>query len=376
MSSPKEPTVPDLRLGPYEAAAQPKPAAAHPHAYGPPVPERDRADWEGMGYEGWADPDLVRARLAAGADPDGGEWPPLHRAAEGGTPESVAELARLVADVDALDGNGLTALWEAVAHGRAESAAVLLAAGADAWTPRIAGRSPGSIALSTELAGLFAPLPGAVPRGPAEVAAQGAADQQASVFGGLLTEGLSVAFVSGITEEEAVRRLGADPEHCPVLDPDADPGPYGTGPDGFDPVEDGAERFIGVTGVPGGCVLIQPAWFGAAADAVLEAVSPGGRAYGVYFNPKGGTFGQLSVDGRASEHEEIGLSVREGSPESHWVHRFWQRGPYGGQDGPPYEARALAYACGQAELRIEDSRAVAGPPHRWVELPEGSPLLT
>ncbi|MFF3209834.1 ankyrin repeat domain-containing protein [Streptomyces sp. NPDC002886] len=365
--------------GASDILAQPKPAW-YSDVYVPPAPERDRADWEGMGYEGWADPELIRARLAAGADPDpdpdGGHFgSPLHRIAESGRPESVAELAGLVADVDALDhldGSGVTALWEAVAHGRADNAAALLAAGADAWTPRIAGRSPGSLALSTDMAALFADLPGAVPRSAQEVTAQREADEQALVFRGIHTEGLSVAFVAGITEDEAVRRLGTDPERCRVLDLDREPGPYGTGPDGFDPSAEEAERFIGVTGVPGGCVLIQPFWYGASTPKVLRALSPGGRAYGVYFNAAGGTFGQLSVDGREDEHEEIGLPPYEGSPEGHWLHRFWQWGPEEDLRG----ARSLAYACARAGMRLEDGRAVEGPPRRWVELPADSPLLS
>ncbi|MFF7497937.1 ankyrin repeat domain-containing protein [Streptomyces lavendulae] len=336
----------------------------------PPGPEAPRADWQGMGYEGWGDPGLIRSRLAAGADPQDPVERPLHRLAGQGAEESVAELARLVTDVDAVDEEGRTPLWQAVAHGRADNAAALLAAGADAWTPRVAGRSPGSLALTTELAPLFADLPGAVHPDPARVAAQRAADEQARVFRGVHTEGLAVAFVAGVDEEEVIRRLGADPDRVPVLDLDAEPGPYGTGPDGFDPYGPRARWFLGVSGVPGGCVLTHPSGYLASSPAVLAAVSPGGRAYGVYFNPKGGTFGHLSVDGGAVHHEEIGLHAGEDSPEGFWLHRFWQWGPYGDM----YGTGSLAYACDRAHLRITDPGPVLGPPRRWVELPTDSPL--
>lgn len=336
----------------------------------PPASEADRADWQGMGYEGWGDPELIRSRLAGGADPEDAEARPLHRVAGRGAEESVAELARLVTDVDAVDGSGETPLWHAVAHGRADNAAALLAAGADAWTPRVAGRSPGSLALTTELAPLFADLPGAVLPGPERVAAQRAADEQARVFRGVHTEGLAVAFVGGVDEEEVIRRLGADPDRVPVLDLDAEPGPYGTGPDGFDPYGPRADGFVGVSGVPGGCVLTHPAGHLASSASVLAAVSPGGRAYGVYFNPKGGTFGHLSVDGGAAYGEEIGIVAREDSPEEFWLHRFWQWGPYGDM----YGTGSLAYACDRAGLRVTDPGPLLGPPRRWVGIPADGPL--
>lgn len=345
---------------------QPKP---HPTALRP-APIAGRADWQGMGYDGWGDPELIRSRLAAGADPQDPVERPLHRVAGRGAEESVTELARLAGDVDALDEEGRTPLWEAVARGRADNAAALLAAGADAWTPRVAGRSPGSLALTTELAPLFADLPGAVRPDPERVAAQRAADEQARVFRGVHTEGLAVAFVAGVDEEEVIRRLGADPARVPVLDLDAEPGPYGTGPDGFDPYGPQAGWFLGVSGVPGGCLLTHPGGHLAASPAVLAAVSPGGRAYGVYFNPKGGTFGSLSVDGGAVHHEEIGLIARADSPEGFWLHRFWQWGPYGDM----YGTGSLAYACDRAGLPITDPGPLLGPPRRWVELPTDSPL--
>ncbi|MFM9767915.1 MULTISPECIES: ankyrin repeat domain-containing protein [Streptomyces] len=80
-----------------------------------------------------------RRRLDEGADPD--SWNgsrPLHRAAVFGSPEAVAELARRVADVDALE-NGVTALWEAVMSRKPANAQALAAAGADPWRPSLGG---------------------------------------------------------------------------------------------------------------------------------------------------------------------------------------------------------------------------------------------
>ncbi|GED90813.1 hypothetical protein TNCT6_78980 [Streptomyces sp. 6-11-2] len=77
--------------------------------------------WAGMGWD-WKDYDDIRRRLDQGADPEawsGGR--PLHRAAVFGSPEVVAELARRVADVDALE-NGVTALWEAVVSRKPDNA--------------------------------------------------------------------------------------------------------------------------------------------------------------------------------------------------------------------------------------------------------------
>ncbi|MGA4541612.1 hypothetical protein ACPA54_16645 [Uniformispora flossi] len=63
--------------------------------------------------------------------------------------------------------------------------------------------------------------------------------------------------------------------------------------------------------------------------------------------------------------------IREGNPELQWLYRFWD---WDREPGMP-SAPLLAYAATMAGLRITDATAVSGPPRRWVELPEGGPLL-
>ncbi|WP_344574177.1 hypothetical protein [Streptomyces lunalinharesii] len=201
-----------------------------------------------------------------------------------------------------------------------------------------------------------------MPLTPGERAAQREADARAAVFRGVHTEGVSVAFVAGIDEAEAVRRLGRDPHDGTAGPPDASAVPH-------DPAA--AHRRVGVTGVAGGCVLLQPGSYLLGTDAALAALSAGATAYGLYFNPGGGTFGTLSRDGRTEPTEEIGLPPYGDEPEGHWRYRFWSRS----RPQERYGAGALGYAAAAAGLRVTGPRPVSGPPHRWVEIPAGSPLL-
>ncbi|MEV6023254.1 ankyrin repeat domain-containing protein [Streptomyces sp. NPDC052036] len=153
----------------------------------PPRPDPDRDDWEGITHHGRQDIGVVGARLARGADPVAplGSWSgetPLHLAARHGSPEVAAEFLPRVEDVDTLADDGRTPLWDAVCHGAREAVELLLAEGADAWSPRLGGRSPGRLALTTALAPLFAGLPNAVPLTAEERTAQEDADRRAAVF--------------------------------------------------------------------------------------------------------------------------------------------------------------------------------------------------
>ncbi|WP_419996452.1 ankyrin repeat domain-containing protein [Streptomyces boninensis] len=325
-----------------------------------------RADWEGMVYEDWADVRLIRARLEGGApvDEPGGRQgtTPLLHAAKQGSGEAVAELLSRQPRprVDAEDEDGHTPLWYAACRVDAGCVRALIEAGADVWTPQVGPWSPGRLLLTTPLASMVAELPGAVELPAAEVAAFRAADALIAAFGRaeLFTEGLGIAFVRGVTEAEVLRRLGADPARCRVVDSDDLP---------FDR-EDFEEslRHVAVTrvrGRPGGCVITQSGYLPGDGD-VLRPVSVGTVAYGVYFNPKGGTPGTLARDGEVVMREEIGLWPREADPAAHWHFRFWQR-----CREFPYDAGELAYACAAAGMRIEDGAvAVDRRGQRWVRL--------
>ncbi|MEU5683843.1 ankyrin repeat domain-containing protein [Streptomyces venezuelae] len=342
-----------------------------------------RADWEGIGYEGWCDAALIRARLDGGASADADVWSgrtPLHLAAERGGAESLRLLLPHVTDIDAPDREGHTALWHATCAGDEECVRTLIGAGADVWTPQTGPWSPGRLLLTTPLAPVVAELPGAVALPDEELAAFRAADALVAAFtdANRWTEGLGVAFVRGLGGAEVVRRLGADPALCPeILPKDAsfeeDDGfaeDDGTDADDWED-EDGCDRalrFVSVTevpGDPGGCVITQDGYL-PSDETLLGAISAGTTAFGLYFNPKGGTHGTLARDGRCVEHEEVGLSPEATDPSAYWRFRFWQTGP-----GVPYDARELAYACAAAGLRVSDGCAALDgtAPRRRVELP-------
>jgi hypothetical protein len=163
-----------------------------------------------------------------------------------------------------------------------------------------------------------------------------------------------------VSEDEVIRRLGADPAQCPEVDLESAP---------FDPMDyDESLRYVGVTsvaGAPGGCVITQNGYM-PSDNAVLRAISAGTAAYGVYFNPKGGTFGTLARDGEVVESEEIGLTPHDSDPAAYWNFRFWQR-----THTFPYGADVLAYSCAAAGLKISDGKAAVNghTPRRWVALP-------
>ncbi|NGO45599.1 ankyrin repeat domain-containing protein [Streptomyces ureilyticus] len=325
-----------------------------------------RADWQHIGYRDWGDAALIRARLDAGAPPDANVgWngtTPLHLAAEQGSAEAVAALLSHHAEPDARDEEEHTPLWYAACNADEGIVRALIDAGADVWTPQIGPWSPGRLLLTTPLAPLVAGLPGAVELPTEEAAAFRAADALIAAFGEqeMWTEGLGIAFVRGLSEDELIRRLGADPAQC--LEAELEDAPFA--------LDDSDEslRYVGVTSVPGdpgGCVITQEGYM-PSDDAVLRAITADTSAYGIYFNAKGGTFGTLARDGEVVEREEIGLSPYEPDPPAYWHFRFWQR-----KHTFPYGADTFAYACAAAGLRISDGREAADrrAPRRWVALP-------
>ena len=325
--------------------------------------------WSGMGWRSWRDPDEVRARLASGADPHSGpdgRPPPLHHAAQYGSAEVVAELAAAVTDVDAVR-DGRTALWVAVNAGEDDNARALAAAGADPWRPMMNGWSPGRLSLAGPTPGLFAPPPGLFapspglepPPGlessgsaglsPAEAAAVAEAHRLIAALGDLHDEGLSLSCVAGVDAAEAVRRLDAAVAGDVSVEEMWDRS-----------LDDAALLTVGVTDVPGGCVVSQPWAYGASTPVVAGLLSAGTVCYAMYANPKSGNQGRIMRDGAVVD---------------------WDLHPGGGWAGADesaeeilrtflYRHRAVAYCCAYAGVRPVDARAFTGPPDLWVRLPD------
>jgi hypothetical protein len=301
-----------------------------------------------MGWD-WTDADDIRRRLDQGADPE--SWNgsrPLHRAAVFGSPEAVAELARRVADVDALE-NGVTALWEAVMSRKPANARALAAAGADPWRPSLGGWSPGRLSLAGPTPELF-PVPEGATLTDTERAAAQEAHRLTTALGEFYEEGTGLACVAGIDAAEAVRRLQATPVDDELI-AELLEDPYG-----YD--MDESLHIVGVTSVPGGCVVTQPWGYAPQMPGVLARLSAGTLCYGLYANPKSGNQGSIA---------------RRGKIEGSDLH------PGGGpdEDDTPaevlasylYQHNAVAYACAFTGLRPADRRAVTGPPDVWIELP-------
>lgn len=96
---------------------------------------------------GRGDVEIVRALLAAGADPDAAAFtPPVVEAAGAGFSGIVDILMEAGADLDSQDEAGLSALAIAAANGFAQIARRLLQAGADRALPDLDGRTPAQAA--------------------------------------------------------------------------------------------------------------------------------------------------------------------------------------------------------------------------------------
>jgi hypothetical protein len=179
-------------------------------------------------FQRWSSVDEVRNALDGGADPNAmltslGSRP-LHMAL--GCLDASLEVVQLLiergADVDAVDHRGVTPLWYAVRWGYEEAAAALLAAGADPWRPVVAGRSAGRVALDGPLADLFANLPGVPSVSDEERRRQAEADDLVASYADLkfVANFYCLGFVRGLSEDEIIRRAGADPVNCPPGDLD------------------------------------------------------------------------------------------------------------------------------------------------------------
>ncbi|WP_392895423.1 ankyrin repeat domain-containing protein [Streptomyces sp. LN699] len=306
--------------------------------------------WVGMVWESWADHDDVTRRLDEGADPEawsGGR--PLHRAASWGSPRVIAELARRVMDVDALE-DGTTALWKAVWSDRPDNARALAAAGADPWKPLIGGWSPGRLSLAGPTPDLFGVPEGMRGLSLVERTTARAGARLVAALADLHYEGTGLACVAGIDAEEAARRLEATPADAEVLKQlREEPWAYD-----FDP----NLQIVGVTTVRGGCIVTQPWGYAPSTRGVLTRLSAGTVCYGLYANPKSGDQGKIARNGslEGSDLNPGGSPDPGDSPDEVLASYL-------------YRHRAVAYACGFTGLRLTDARAVAGPPDAWVELP-------
>lgn len=303
-------------------------------------------DWSRMGWRSWSDLAEVRARLAAGADPNTlvrGRGRPLHAAARWGSAEVLAELARLVDDVEAQE-DGRTALWVAVHADKPDNARILTAAGADPWRPMMAGWSPARLSLAGPTPDLF---PAGAQLSPSEAAAVEEARRLIDALRDLDSEGMSLACVAGVDAEEAVRRLdasavdGVDVKQM------------------WDDMDEDSVLTLGITDVPGGCVVSQPWAYGASMPLIGRLLSAGTVCYAMYANPKSGNQGSITVDG---------------------VITGWDLHPGGGwcsADAPPdevlrtylYQHKAVAYSCAYTNVRPTNTRPFTGHPDRWVRLP-------
>ncbi|GIF25895.1 hypothetical protein Ate02nite_86250 [Paractinoplanes tereljensis] len=303
-------------------------------------------DWSRMGYGSWSNLAVVRERLAAGADPNtlaGGRGRPLHHAAREGSAEVVTELVRLVDDVDAVD-DGRTALWLAVHAGRPANARALVAAGADPERPMMAGWSPARLSLAGATPDLFDT---SVTLTQAEAATVAEAGRLIDALADVDSEGMSLCCVTGIDATEAVRRLDAA-----VLDEEIDV------EDMWDADDDESIRTLGVTEVPGGCIISQPWAYGASMPLVALLLSAGTVCYGMYANPKSGNQGEAAHDGviTGSDLHPGGGWSEANAPAAEVLRDFL------------YQHHAVEYCCAYAAVRPADARPFTEP-DRWVRLP-------
>ncbi|MFF3445495.1 ankyrin repeat domain-containing protein [Streptosporangium sp. NPDC002721] len=272
----------------------------------------------------------------------------LHDAAEDGSPEEVAELAGRVENVDAMY-EGRTALWVAVYEGHHDNARALVFAGADPWKPMMSGWSPGRLSLAGPEPGLFDRPIGTNGLTNDEAAAVAEAERLRTALGDLYYDGTGLACVAGIDAAEVTRRLEATVE---IVEPEEFL-------DEIDPFSEESMAFVGVTDVPGGCVVTQPWGYMPQTPGVSKRLSVGTVYYGLYANPKSGNQGSIARDG-----EIAGWDLHPGGAP-------WE------DDAPLevllsylYRYRAAAYSCAYAGLRLTDARAVTGPPDVWLRLPE------
>ncbi|MEV6523290.1 ankyrin repeat domain-containing protein [Longispora sp. NPDC051575] len=309
-------------------------------------------NWSGLRWHGHIDVEEVRARLDAGADPHlAHRARPLHTAAAYCPPDVVSLLASRVDDVDA-ESDGRTALWDAVYARRPDNVRALVAAGADPWRPMMSGWSPGRLSLA-------GPTPLAAPARhpgltPAETAAAEEGHRLTTAIGDLHSEGDSLACVAGVDAAEAARRLGGTPVEPAEMDTLWEAWSVAD----WNDIEDEVIRYVGITDVPGGCVVLQQQGYLVDSPGILSRLSAGTVCYGMYANPKSGNQGSITRDGRSVGWDlSPGGLPTAGYPAEEILASYL------------YANNPVAHCAAHVGIRPTDARPFAGPPDLWLRLP-------
>ncbi|GLW10881.1 hypothetical protein Misp01_60090 [Microtetraspora sp. NBRC 13810] len=281
-------------------------------------------DGWGLDWAAWQriTPEVLGERLAAGANPDAG-LPAL-----GNTPlfevlnrpaarEMIELLVAYGAKVDAVNLLGQTPLWEAVRIGRRDAVTALLRAGADPWRRLFGQWSPGLLGLCGPFADLFEDLPGGLRLGPNMRELQDYADVLIDSYGTWKFEGNpAFGFISGVREEEVVRRLGADPDACPPI-------PQGGHPSGCRSGGAGHETIHLATSPWGGVVLHQYDGVALVVERICRALTtPYGLMASVLDDPGGRAYVHVWQDGRRVRQIEPGQEPGAEGRIEEWLCRF------------------------------------------------------
>ncbi|MCX5400470.1 ankyrin repeat domain-containing protein [Streptomyces sp. NBC_00102] len=329
--------------------------------------------WAGLTLDDWTDLAEIEGRLESGADPRHPSL--LHDAAEYGSPEVVALLAELVDDLD-VTADAHTALFRAVHARRHDNARALAAAGADPWKRMLGNWSPARLSLAGPCPGLFGRRGGAPGLTPGEEAAVAESRLLCEALGEYIPyENTALAFVAGIDAAETARRLEAEPLGRAVA---------GNYEDWYEQdFGDEDMAIVGVTAVPGGCVVVQPWGLGVFTDSAQRRLSPGTVSCGYYSNPSGSGHGWLFRDGDSVSYgpPPTLFEITCGVGDDHWERAD---SPHAGEEGPGAGLRPAAdavlasylyqgsvgYYCAVTGLRPADSRAFTDGPDGWFRLPE------
>ncbi|MEU8273602.1 ankyrin repeat domain-containing protein [Microbispora bryophytorum] len=307
------------------------------------------------------DPEGIRRRLAGGGDQG---YPrklddDLHEAAYEGVAEAIEVLVAHGADVES-SGVWGTPLWSAVCRGHRDAVAALLRAHADPWRPVVAGRSAGDIALTGPLAGLFATLPGVPATDAGLLRLQAEADALVAAYDSWETycgEGDGFAFVAGIDEDTAIRRLGLDPAGCPL----ADEGEYmDVGPSLGD-----TALWLGRPPGSAGVVVYSAISFDPAAEELWSPLSSPGPAVSIATNMIVDTTIEVWRDGAEIRYLRSLQQPEDDMLSEEWLCRFYDHS----HGSPGGLARGLALATLLTGVEVTEDWLFHAP-KRLVILPE------